>query len=240
MRPRVTPCLPAFLALSLGLHALVVAPAVIDSVRVPPPPAEPVEQAMIELLPEEILGAMTETASPGDQGGAEPTQAGSAEPSTSPPTAPETPAPDAGEPALRLAALSIPQPRPAESSAPTAAASPGAISISLTGTDSASNALVSGASVIPASPNDAKRNRPPVYPPDAARRRQTGRVVVSIQVTPMGLPGRADIVSGSGVDSLDRSAVEAVMTWRFRPAIRDGRAVAGEMVMEFIFTDREN
>jgi protein TonB len=225
-----------FIGLSVGLHALVLAPAVIDTIPVPQAPGEPAEPAVIELLPEEVIGQTLEATAAGERGEAKAREPAPAATTASVADEPEPEAASQGadtQLTLHLPALAADP--PAAASAP-----PGAISISLTGTDSASNALVIGPNVIPASPDDSKRNRPPLYPPEAARRGQTGTVVVLIHITPMGLTGRADVVRSSGVASLDRSAVDAVMGWRFRPAVRAGRAIPSEMAMEFVFTAGEN
>ncbi len=105
----------------------------------------------------------------------------------------------------------------------------------LGGTDSPSNAIVLGDSVIPASPDDHARNRPPVYPIEASRRGQQGTVTLLIHVSPLGVAVGADVLQSSGHTLLDRAAQDAVMTWRFRPAVRNGAPVPFDMAMRFIF-----
>jgi periplasmic protein TonB len=105
----------------------------------------------------------------------------------------------------------------------------------LSGTDSESNAIVMGEHVIPASPDDRFRNRPPIYPNDAAVRGQQGEVVVVIHVGENGVSAGADVAETSGVASLDRAALDAVRKWHFRPAMKDGRTVPFDMPMRFIF-----
>jgi periplasmic protein TonB len=105
----------------------------------------------------------------------------------------------------------------------------------LSGTDSESNAIVMGEHVIPASPDDRFRNRPPIYPNDAAVRGQQGAVVLVIHVGENGVSASADVAETSGVASLDRAALDAVRKWHFRPAMKDGRTVPFDMPMRFIF-----
>jgi protein TonB len=114
-------------------------------------------------------------------------------------------------------------------------ASPSPLTISLAGTDSLSNAIVQGEAVIPARPDDAYRNRPPIYPRDAARRGQQGAVLVVIHVSPAGAAMGADIVESSGYPLLDKAALDAVLTWRFRPAASRDGTVAFDMPMRFVF-----
>ncbi len=105
----------------------------------------------------------------------------------------------------------------------------------LEGTDSDSNAIAMGQRVLPASPDDRYRNRPPVYPYDAAVRGEHGTVDVMIHVSEAGAWTGADVTVTSGVASLDRAALDAVRKWHFRPAMKDGRTVPFDMPMRFIF-----
>jgi len=70
---------------------------------------------------------------------------------------------------------------------------------------------------------------PPVYPPAALRRGETGTAIVRIQVDAEGLPGGVALIQRSGSRDLDRAAMEAVRKWRFQPAIEDGEPIAGSV-----------
>ena len=59
------------------------------------------------------------------------------------------------------------------------------------------------------------------YPPDARRRRQEGTVTVSMIVTETGEPVDLRILASAG-RILDDAALQAVRTWRFEPARKDG------------------
>lgn len=66
----------------------------------------------------------------------------------------------------------------------------------------------------------------PAYPALARRRGWSGRVLVRVHVAADGAVVSAEMAGSSGYDVLDRAATDAVRRWRFRPAARDGVAVA--------------
>jgi protein TonB len=105
----------------------------------------------------------------------------------------------------------------------------------LAGTESESNAEVLGGQVVPASPDNRFRNRPPIYPQEAAMHGEHGAVVVVIHVSETGVATSVDVVRSSGVTSLDQAAVDAVRKWHFRPALREGRSVPFDMPFRFVF-----
>lgn len=76
---------------------------------------------------------------------------------------------------------------------------------------------------------------PPRYPPAALRNGDSGTVVLRVQVGADGVPTRVEVAETSRVRLLDRAAVEAVGRWRFRPAQRNGQAVAGEVRLPISF-----
>ncbi len=71
-------------------------------------------------------------------------------------------------------------------------------------------------------------NAAPAYPPAALRAGVEGSVVASLQVDAQGKVSDASIVSHAGERSrdLDRAVLNAVRSWTFEPAMRDGRTVA--------------
>jgi protein TonB len=107
--------------------------------------------------------------------------------------------------------------------------------INLGGTNSETNAIVSGPSVIPASVDAAFRNKEPVYPPDAVRRAEQGAVVLLIRVSPLGLASGVDVLKSSGYRSLDRAARDAVTAWHFLPAVKDGQPIPFDMTLRVSF-----
>jgi protein TonB len=64
------------------------------------------------------------------------------------------------------------------------------------------------------------------YPEDAAREDVTGSVRLKLILDRRGRVEDAIVVQSSGDDRLDEAAAEAVRRWRYRPARRNGRAVA--------------
>lgn len=66
----------------------------------------------------------------------------------------------------------------------------------------------------------------PSYPRAALRARTEGTVLLEVLVGIDGRPLRVEVRQGSGDRRLDAAAREQVLArWRFRPAIREGRAV---------------
>ena len=69
-------------------------------------------------------------------------------------------------------------------------------------------------------------NPPPVYPPMSRRLGEQGRGVVRVLIDDKGLPQQAELQTSSGYSRLDRAAIEAVLSWRYVPGQRGGRAQA--------------
>ena len=123
----------------------------------------------------------------------------------------------------------------AEVMAAAAAASPPPLKISLRGTDSPSDAVSEGSHVIPAAADAVFHNRPPAYPPEASRNRQTGTVILALRVAPGGQAIAVDVEDSSGHVLLDRAARDAVANWRFLPAVKDGKPVESEIRVRIVF-----
>ncbi len=68
-------------------------------------------------------------------------------------------------------------------------------------------------------------NLPPAYPAEAARKLEAGRVKLQLFIAPDGRVTNALVAASSGSAALDRAAREQALTWRFKPARRDGKAV---------------
>jgi protein TonB len=78
----------------------------------------------------------------------------------------------------------------------------------------------------------------PRYPPESMRRGESGEVLLEINVDPAGRPHSMDIVRSSGSRYLDRAALVAARSWRFRPAMRDGQPVSGTVNVPVRFDGR--
>ncbi len=68
---------------------------------------------------------------------------------------------------------------------------------------------------------------PPLQVPMEARRKRKGAntVKVHLMIDTSGKVSEVSIVQGSGLDSLDDAIVRFVRKWRFKPVIRNGKAV---------------
>lgn len=75
----------------------------------------------------------------------------------------------------------------------------------------------------------------PKYPPQALRNGDRGTVMVSAEIGVDGTPSEVGVARSSGSRLLDRAAVDAVRHWRFRPAMADGRPVAGRVQVPISF-----
>ena len=97
------------------------------------------------------------------------------------------------------------------------------------------NALVTGAAIVPAKPDDRYHNREPDYPPSAVLRGEQGAVELLIHVGPDGRAQAVDVLRSSGYAALDRAARQAVLSWHFLPALKHGVAVPAAMPLRVVF-----
>jgi protein TonB len=66
----------------------------------------------------------------------------------------------------------------------------------------------------------------PEYPPQAFRDHEEGTVLVRVNVDANGMATNPEVVNRSGSRELDRAAMDAVRKWQFKPALKDGKAIA--------------
>jgi protein TonB len=78
-------------------------------------------------------------------------------------------------------------------------------------------------------------NPPPDYPPQARRRGLEGEALVEIAVLPDGACGGARVLECSGSSLFGEAALAAVRAWRYKPAVRNGQAVAAVVPVRFVF-----
>ncbi len=78
-------------------------------------------------------------------------------------------------------------------------------------------------------------NPRPQYPWISRRRGEQGRVVLEVAVAADGRAKEVRVKRSSGFARLDRAALAAVRAWRFSPALRGGRAVAGRIDVPIAF-----
>lgn len=133
--------------------------------------------------------------------------------------------PDQAVPAL----ASAPEPAPAAPSGRAASVSPAAPSTGIASSTSSSaySPPSYGASYL--------HNPKPGYPLIARRRGLEGLVKLDVRVSVEGLPVSVKVREGSGHDSLDEAALNAVWHWRFVPAKRGGEAVEASFVVPIRF-----
>ena len=74
----------------------------------------------------------------------------------------------------------------------------------------------------------------PEFSEEARKAKYQGTVVLTIEVGEDGKPRRLRVVRGLGL-GLDEKAIEAVSRWKFRPALRSGRAVPAPATVEVNF-----
>jgi periplasmic protein TonB len=74
----------------------------------------------------------------------------------------------------------------------------------------------------------------PEYSEPARKIRQQGTVILAVDVGTDGRPHNIRIVRGLGL-GLDEKAIDAVASWRFKPAIANGRPVAAPITIEVNF-----
>lgn len=82
----------------------------------------------------------------------------------------------------------------------------------------------------------AASNRKPDYPALSRRYEEQGTVVLQVLVKADGTAGEVKLKSSSGHPLLDKSAMSTVQSWRFIPAIRDGKPVAEWYPVPITFT----
>jgi periplasmic protein TonB len=78
-------------------------------------------------------------------------------------------------------------------------------------------------------------NPPPAYPDKARRNGWSGEVLVRVAVATDGGVTTTDLEASSGYPVLDAAAIAAVRRWRFVPARKGTRAVAGQVLVPVRF-----
>lgn len=81
------------------------------------------------------------------------------------------------------------------------------------------------------------------YPKEARENHITGSITLLFQITAQGTVSAPEVIKSSGDESLDAAARECASHWQYRPAMRDGEAVAinwrAQVVFDLRHTDAE-
>jgi protein TonB len=83
-------------------------------------------------------------------------------------------------------------------------------------------------------PPQATYDPEPDYSEQARKAGLQGTCTLSLTVTKEGLPADIKIIRSLGI-GLDEKAVEAVKTWRFDPALHDGKAIPVKVETDLTF-----
>lgn len=78
-------------------------------------------------------------------------------------------------------------------------------------------------------------NPKPPYPALSQRLREEGEVRLRVWVDADGAAGRVALFRSSGIERLDRIALETVRRWRFTPARQGDQAVAAQVIVPVAF-----
>jgi periplasmic protein TonB len=82
---------------------------------------------------------------------------------------------------------------------------------------------------------DYLRNPPPSYPRESRRLREQGVVLLTVSISRDGEVKGLSLKHGSGFSRLDESALVAVKSWRFKPALLAGIAIDSEVEVPIRF-----
>jgi len=78
-------------------------------------------------------------------------------------------------------------------------------------------------------------NPKPAYPAESRTANEQGTVMLSVAVDAAGRPTSVSVAKSSGFPRLDRSALEGMQRWRFKPALRDGVPQASSVTVPVRF-----
>ena len=67
--------------------------------------------------------------------------------------------------------------------------------------------------------------KPILYPGWARRKGTEGLLVVALEILENGSVGRWQIIKSTGEESLDKAATKTFLTWKFQPAMKNGKPV---------------
>ena len=77
--------------------------------------------------------------------------------------------------------------------------------------------------------------KPIAYPAWAIKESWEGRFAIAIEVLTDGSVGRYKVMESTGNATLDKTATQAVLSWKFHPAIKDGKPIRECIQIPVIF-----
>jgi TonB family protein len=80
----------------------------------------------------------------------------------------------------------------------------------------------------------------PAYPKDALAQHINGKVVLLIDIDAQGNPTNVVVDRSEPPGVFDQVSIDAARKWKFQPAIKDGRPVAGRISVPVQFESRGN
>jgi protein TonB len=155
------------------------------------------------------------------------------------PVAQPKPEPVKPAPKPRPKPAAVPLPEPSAQALPEESAATQPVASSASSAPSSGRPSASGQVVGATAPAAALVQPKPPYPRMARKRGWQGLVVLRVQVDEGGVPCDIRIHQSSGFELLDEAAREAVKNWTFRPALKNGKAVASavDVPLRFSLTD---
>jgi protein TonB len=76
---------------------------------------------------------------------------------------------------------------------------------------------------------------PPRYPRSAARRGLEGVVTVSFTITVTGTVRDPVVVSATTKNTFNKAALKAILKWKFKPQVVDGKPIERKATQEIVF-----
>jgi len=94
----------------------------------------------------------------------------------------------------------------------------------------------------PAENLEYRKTYPPKYPLEAIKAHQQGKIVLAVHVDADGAPESAEVHSAEPPEAagiFGDASITAAMQWRFNPAMKNGKAIAGDVMVPFEFSLRD-
>ncbi|MDR3520455.1 MAG: energy transducer TonB [Acidocella sp.] len=231
------------LGLLLHIAPVILVLFVLRGVALPPPPAEPTLQLVMDKSP--YVGSGPNVVKPAQLPMPKPAPTPAPKPQPAPPVvvvpAPPPPAPPPPPPSHTAPPMPIPPPPapppPRPATLPHVAshtAAPTAPAIAHMGDNQPVGHGEAFGRIIVATSDENLNHKPP-YPEAAREHGEQGRVLLSIHVAANGRVVQVDITSSSGYAILDQAAQDTALNWVFNPAMMNGKPVASVVLFPILF-----